>query len=321
MAKPRLKVAITMGDPSGIGPEVILKALPQLADAAAITVIGDGRVFSSLGRLPDKIKGVRFLDLKNVPAARFSFGKARAEYGKASIAYLDKSLQLLSSGESECLVTAPICKEAIKAAGFKFSGHTEYLADRTKSPGAVMMLLNRYLKFSLLTRHVPLKDISGRLTREELTKVTVSTYRALKNFFCLEEPRISVCGLNPHASDNGAIGKEENLIIKPALRRLKSRIKFLKGPLPADVAVAGAYAGDCDAVIAIYHDQALIPLKLSDPLSGVNMTLGLPFLRTSPLHGTAFDIAGRNIARPDSMISAVRLAIECSCASRHRWQC
>lgn len=318
MVKPRLKVAITIGDPSGIGPEVILKALPQVADAAAITVIGDGGVFSALGRLPDKIKGVRFLDLKNVPAARFSFGKTKAEYGKASIAYLDKALQLLSSGESECLITAPICKEAIKAAGFKFSGHTEYLADRTNSSGAVMMLLNRYLKFSLLTRHIPLKDIPARLRREELVKVIISTYRALKEFFCLEEPRISVCGLNPHASDNGVIGREENVIIKPALRKLKSRIKFLKGPLPADAAVAGAYAGDCDAVIAMYHDQALIPLKLSDPLSGVNMTLGLPFVRTSPLHGTAFDIAGRNLARPDSMISAVRLAVECSSSSRPR---
>ncbi|MFA5114616.1 MAG: 4-hydroxythreonine-4-phosphate dehydrogenase PdxA [Candidatus Omnitrophota bacterium] len=316
MRRKRVKVTITMGDPSGIGAEVILKSLPRLADTAVITVIGDGRVFSMMGGCPDKIRGVRFVDLGNVPSGRFSFGKIKAEYGRASIAYLDAALKMIRSRESDCLVTAPISKEAINAAGFKFSGHTEYLAMRTGSPDTVMMLLNRYLKFSLLTRHVPLKDVSVKLTRRGLVKVILATSGALKSFFSLREPRIAVCGFNPHASDNGVIGKEENKIIKPALWKLKGAVRCLKGPLPADVAIAGAYAGDYDAVIAIYHDQALIPLKLSDPLSGVNMTLGLPFVRTSPLHGTAFDIAGRNIARADSMVSAVRLAVKCASNGR-----
>jgi 4-hydroxythreonine-4-phosphate dehydrogenase len=159
---------------------------------------------------------------------------------------------------------------------------------------------------------VPLKKVSGLLRGEELASVILITSRVLKDWFGLKHPRLVVCGLNPHASDNGIIGEEENALIKPVLRKLKSRISHLEGPLPSDVAIARAYAQEYDAVIAMYHDQALIPLKLSNPLTGVNMTLGLPFVRTSPLHGTAFDIAGKNSALAHSLIEAIRLAVRCS---------
>ena len=176
-----------------------------------------------------------------------------------------------------------------------------------------MMLLNNQLKFSLVTRHIPIKDVSSVLSQEKLYKTIYLTHSALKRFFLISNPRIVVCGLNPHASDNGLIGKEEHLVMKPVLRNLRKFIKYLDGPLSADIAIQKAKEKKYDCVIAIYHDQALIPLKLSDSSSGVNLTLGLPFIRTSPLHGTAFDIAGHfNLANPASFLKAFKLAVACS---------
>jgi len=182
----------------------------------------------------------------------------------------------------------------------------------------VMMLLNKEFKFSLVTRHIPLKSVSGALNKDRLYKNIYVTYRVLKDFFLMESPRIVVCGLNPHASDNGIIGKEENQIVKPVLDRLRSMIGYIDGPLSADVAIAKAKQKKYDCVIAMYHDQALIPLKLLDNSSGVNITLGLPFVRTAPLHGTAFDIAGTNRANPNSLIEAIKLAVECCVNSLSR---
>jgi len=173
-----------------------------------------------------------------------------------------------------------------------------------------MLLLNKKLKFSLLTRHVPLREVPFKLDKEKIGKNIILTIRALKDLFAVRDPRIVVCGLNPHASDNGVIGDEENRMIKPALAKL--RIKNVFGPYSSDVAIAGALHRKYDCVIAIYHDQALIPLKLSGNNQGVNMTLGLPFVRTSPLHGTAFDIAGKNIASSDSLVEAIKLATRCA---------
>jgi len=318
MLKAQVRVGITMGDPAGIGAEIILKSLPHLKGLAEITVIGDNGVFSRLGGDALITKAARLVDLKNVRRQGFSFGKLKAAHGRSSMEYLECALSLICSKEIDCLVTAPISKEAINKAGFKFPGHTEYFADCVGAPHTVMMLLNRYLKFSLVTRHVSLRNVAGLLNEKELMRVIRITFGALKNQFGVKEPRIAVCGLNPHASDNGVIGKEENAVIKPALRKLKFLKRHLIGPLASDIAIAGAYKKEYDAVIAMYHDQALIPLKLSDPYSGVNMTLGLPFIRTSPLHGTAFDIAGKNLARPQSMIEAVRLAARCAGNIKHQ---
>ena len=333
----KVKVGITMGDPSGIGPSIIKGALKKLGPIAEFIVIGDEWVFekvqsSKLKAQSSKLsstgykeacgispaikyngrKNYTFIDLDNIAHKNFKFGQIKAEYGKASIEYLDKALGLIEKKEIDCLVTSPISKEAINLAGFSYSGHTEYFSERCLAKDTVMMLLNRHLKFSLATRHIPLIDVPAAINEERLYKTISVTHRALKNLFSIEEPRIVVCGVNPHASDNGIIGKEENRIIKPLLESLKKTIPSLDGPLSADVAIAKAKLKRYDCVIAMYHDQALIALKLLGNDTGVNLTLGLPFIRTSPLHGTAFDIAGTNLANPNSLIAAVRLAIRCT---------
>jgi len=320
--KSKVKVGITMGDPSGIGPAIIAKALSRLRGIAEFVVIGDEWVLKKVQssspahlnlREEFQIPSFNIIDLKNVDHKKFEFGKVKAEYGRASIAYLEKALELIKNKEIDCLVTCPISKESLHKAGIAYSGHTEYLSERTGCKGLVMMLLNRHLRFSLVTRHIPLCRVAGELSRDKLYRTILVTHETLRQVFLIKNPKIVVCGLNPHASDNGVIGLEENKIIKPALRELRLRIKNLDGPISSDVAVARAYKGIYDSVIAIYHDQALIPLKLFRKNSGVNMTLGLPFVRTSPLHGTAFDIAKNStLSDPRSLIEAIRLSIKCS---------
>jgi len=306
-----------MGDPSGIGPEIVARSLPRLKSLADFVIIGDRWVIDKIRNPKSKInskseiRNPKFIDLNNVDHKEFSFGKIHPEYGYASIEYLDKAMELIKKKEIDCLVTAPISKEAINLAGFRYSGHTEYFEEKTGCKDTVMMLLNKRLKFSLLTRHIPLKNVSAALKQGKLAKVIMLTDKSLKELFLIKFPRIVVCGLNPHASDNGIIGSEENNIIKPVLVKLRRKIKYLAGPLSSDVAIKQAKDGAYDCVIAMYHDQALIPLKLLGDKTGVNLTLGLPFIRTSPLHGTAYDIAGRNLASPDSLIAAVQCALQC----------
>ncbi len=302
-----------MGDPSGIGAAITAKAITQLKGEAEFTVIGDAWVFHKVRSPKSEVRSIKFIDLGNVNPKNFAFGEVRAEYGRASIEYLDKALELLKNGQLDCLVTCPISKEALDKAGLRYAGHTEYLCEKLRVRNLVMMLLNRRLKISLVTRHIPLSRVSRCLDAQTLTRTIVATQHALKTLFLLTEPRIVVCGLNPHASDNGVIGWEENRVIKPVVAQLKKKIKNLQGPLSSDVAISKAFQGLYDAVIAMYHDQALIPLKLFREKLGVNMTLGLPFVRTSPLHGTAFDIAkGNHQASCRSLIEAVRLAVKCT---------
>ncbi len=310
-----VKVGITIGDPSGIGPYITTKALAELRDLADFTIIGDAYVlgFPCGGALRNlKRYGVRIVDLDNVKHRGFRFGKISAEYGRASIEYLDTALSLVKDGLIDCLVTCPISKESISKAGFHFSGHTEYLSLRAHAKDTVMMLLNKDLKVSLVTRHIPLAEVPLKLNKDIVFETILLTFQALKEMFSLRKPKVAVCGLNPHASDHGVIGGEEGRIIKPALRALRKKGICADGPFSADVAIAKTNQGQYDAVIAMYHDQALIPLKLSGDYSGVNITLGLPFVRTSPLHGTAFDIAGTNRANPASLKEAIELAVKCT---------
>ncbi len=308
----KIKVGITMGDPSGIGPTIIAKALSKIKGLAEIVVIGDEWVFNRTSYIVHRTSRTKFIDLNNVCRKNFKFGRIKAEYGRAAIEYLDKAMELIKKREIESLVTCPISKEAINLAGFGFYGHTEYLQERTKTKDIAMMLLNKELKFSLVTRHIPLKSVSGALTKDGLYKNIYITYRALKDLFHIENPRIVICGLNPHASDNGILGREENQLIKPVLNKLRSKVRYIDGPISADAAVLKAKQKKYDCVIAMYHDQALIPLKLLGSETGVNLTLGLPFIRTSPLHGTAFDIAETFSADPSSLIEAIKLAIKCT---------
>ncbi len=303
-----------MGDPSGIGPAITLAAINRLKGLADFVIIADKWVLNQASGVRRQASGAKFIDLDNVSHKNFEFGRIKAEYGKASIQYLDKALELIKNNEIDCLVTCPISKEAINRAGFIYAGHTEYLSERTHSKDLVMMLLNKRLKFSLVTRHIPLRSVSSKINREILYKTISLTFQSLKELFLIKEPRIVVCGLNPHASDNGLIGLEENKIIIPLLQKIKSKIKNLAGPISADVAIAMADKQEFDCVIAMYHDQALIPLKLYGNFKGVNITLGLPFVRTSPLHGTAFDIAKDYLpaANPGSLIEAIKLALRCT---------
>lgn len=303
-----------MGDPSGIGPAVIAKAFPRLKGIADFTVIGDKGVFQRLPLKARRLSSVKFIDLRNVRRHNFQFGKVRAEYARASIEYLDRALDLIKEKAIDCLVTSPVSKEAISSAGFKYHGHTEYFAERTNTKYLAMMLLNKTLKTVLVTRHVALKDVPSKINKDAISKAILLAHSSLKRLFSIQNPKIAVCGLNPHASDNGLIGNEENSVIAPVIRRLKSKLGIqIDGPLSADVAVYKTGNGEYDCVIAMYHDQALIPLKLCGSDSGVNLTLGLPFIRTSPLHGTAFDIAGNfGLVNPNSLIAAVKLAIRCT---------
>jgi len=285
--KPR--IVITMGDPSGVGPEVTLKALasPRVKGLADFLVIGEG------------------------------FGRKGASAGRASLEYIDKALDIVCAGEADAIVTAPVNKSSIRKAGFpSFQGHTEYLAERTGTKKFAMMFVGEALKVTLVTRHVALRRVPKALTAALVSDTISLTYKYLKDLFGIKSPRIGVCGLNPHAGEFGAFGTEEAKVITPAIRRCSKTMKNIRGPIPADTAFYDALNKRYDAVVAMYHDQALAPFKMLYFKSGVNLTLGLPFIRTSPDHGTAFDIAGKGIADPSSMIEAIVLA--CRLVTRQR---
>ena len=308
-------IGITMGDPSGIGPQITLKAISKFEKLADFIIIGDSFVLNKAAKLLRRSSFIPhpscLVDLKNVDHSQFKFGKLKAEYGRASLEYIDKALELIREKKIDALVTCPVSKEAINKAGFSFSGHTEYLAKQSNTTDFAMMLLNQKLKTVLLTRHIAISKVPANINKKALIDTIKITYNGLKSYFSIQSPRLVICGLNPHASDNGVIGNEENEVIKPVINKLKKTFPGLTGPAPADIAIAKTVQGEFDCCIAMYHDQALIPLKILGYNLGVNMTLGLPFIRTSPLHGTAFDIAASRNAKADSLIEAVKLATQC----------
>ena len=301
-----------MGDPSGIGPEIIVKALnsKRIKGLADFSIIGDAWVFGRNQKSRIKNQESRIIDLENVARKNFEFGKVRAEYGRAAWEYLEKALGLIKAKKADCLVTCPINKEALKLAGCDCRGHTEYIAEYFRAKDAVMMLFNHKFRVSLVTRHIPLKDVSRSLSKERIFKTISGTANGLSSLFGIYHPKIAVCGLNPHASDNGAIGEEEKRSIIPAIKKAKDQGILASGPYPADTLFSKA--GEFDCMLAMYHDQGLIPLKLSGFKDAVNITLGLPFARTSPAHGTAFDIAGKNAASAESLIQAIKTALQCA---------
>ncbi len=313
LSKPR--IVITMGDPSGIGPEVTLKALasPGIRGLADFVLVGNSFVVEKLMRdMKLKFTG-RLVNIDNVSRKTFAYGKSRPEFGKAAMQYIDRALDIIAAGGADALVTAPINKSSINAARFKnFEGHTEYLAKKTGAKRVAMMFVAERLKITLVTRHIALKDVPARLTEAKIVSVIELTGRYLKKFFRIRNPRIGVAGLNPHAGEGGIFGREESRIIIPAIKKSARHFSKVTGPISPDVIFNAAVDGKFDAVIAMYHDQALIPFKILYFNTGVNITLGLPFVRTSPDHGTAFDIAGKGIADPSSMVEAIKLACRLS---------
>lgn len=305
------RIVITTGDPAGIGPEVTLKALasPKVKGLADFLVVGDRRVLERLAAE----RGIRcaapVLDMANVPARGFAYGSARPAFGAAAVQYLDKAVELLRRGEADALVTAPVNKASIVRSGLTgFQGHTEYLADKTGARGVVMMFVGRHLKVTLVTRHIAFRDVPAALTARNIASTIAVTHENLRRLFGIARPRIGVAGLNPHAGEGGLFGREDDRVIAPAVKRMAATLGTVYGPVPGDVIFHDALRGAFDAVVALYHDQGLIPFKMLYFRDGVNMTLGLPFIRTSPDHGTAFDIAGKGIADHVSMVEAVRLA-------------
>jgi 4-hydroxythreonine-4-phosphate dehydrogenase len=234
----------------------------------------------------------------------------RPEYGKSSLEYIDVALKILRDAKAQALVTSPVSKEAISLSGLRdFQGHTEYLASRTNSKNFAMMVLSPDLKIVLSSRHIPLCRVSSYLTRSRLYQTISLTHWGLRRFFKIKSPRIAVAALNPHCGEAGWIGFEEARIIKPAVSRAKKEIsRFIDGPVSADSVFYKTLRGKYDCVVAMYHDQALIPLKITSFEKIVNFTLGLPFVRTCPGHGTGFEISGKGKASSSSMSWAIELA-------------
>jgi 4-hydroxythreonine-4-phosphate dehydrogenase len=325
-----LPLAVTLGDPAGIGPEIILKAwLDRRQRALApFVVIGSAEVLAATARalgLPvhvarvDRVReaadGGEAIAAVDVPlAAAVRPGVPDPANGQAVARAIDMAVEAVRRGEAAAVVTAPIAKRVLHLAGFRYPGHTERLAELAALhwPGAhcepVMMLVGGGLRVVPLTIHIPLRDVAGAVSEEGIVAVARITAEALARDFAVPRPRIAIAGLNPHAGEDGSIGSEDRDIIRPAIVRLAAEGLAVSGPHPADTLFHEAARQRYDAAIAMYHDQALIPLKTIAFEDGVNVTLGLPFVRTSPDHGTAFDIAGQGRASPRSLIAALDLA-------------
>jgi 4-hydroxythreonine-4-phosphate dehydrogenase len=312
-----VRIAISMGDPSGIGPEIIIKALQRPDAEVSYLVFGDPgalRRAAEVAALPLPTRQVQWIETSAADAAWPRWGAADLVAGELQVAALTAALEAVLAGHADALCTAPITKAAARAAGFSFPGHTEYLAERCGTRRFVMMLAGPMLRVVPLTGHIAVRDVSAALTEERIVDAVLVTASGLQRDFGVGRPRLALAALNPHAGEAGLMGDEEQRLIAPALRRASAELTRagvaaeLVGPLPADGLFAHHRA--YDAVLCCYHDQALIPLKMIHRDDGVNITLGLPIVRTSPAHGSALDIAGRGVARPESMVAALRLAAE-----------
>ena len=304
------RIAISLGDPCGIGPEIVARALAARPDVDAVVygdtgVLARAAVAAGVPAPPaDRVRGVTSLSPGDVPP-----GKPNDEAGQAQLAYLAAATTAALAGEVAALVTAPISR-----AGFAFPGHTEYLASRAGVDEFAMMLAGPRLRVTVATTHVPLRDVARLLTADGIASTIWLTADALVRRFGIAAPRVAVAGLNPHAGEAGRFGDEEDRLVRPAIELGRARVAAaggraeFSGPHVPDVVFREAATGRVDAVVALYHDQGLIPLKLLHFDEGVNVTLGLPFVRTSPDHGTAYDIAGTGRASADSFLAAFDLA-------------
>jgi len=304
-------IGITMGDPCGIGPEVIAKALakPVIRKRAQFKIIGDYNVYQKLGG--KLYPNCSFVNIKSKGSACYApMKKINRAAGQASLNYLHRAIDLLKKKEIAGLVTAPVCKEAIMVTDNAFIGHTEFLARAFSIKNVGMMFVGNQLRVIIVTRHIPLNKISRAITPTKVYETIHLTHQALKNFFKIKNPTIAVCGLNPHAGEGGKMGREEIEKIIPALKKARKYKINVEGPFAADTLFSPGIAHPYDTVVAMYHDQGLIPIKTLYFKNLVNLTIGLPFVRTSPAHGTAFNIAGQNKADPSSMCEAIKLAVE-----------
>jgi 4-hydroxythreonine-4-phosphate dehydrogenase len=332
----RPSLAVTVGEPAGIGPEIAIRAAWALREQARCVLVGDAAFLSLTASLIDpaiRLSAISTLALRHSGLPHFGPGtipvidvpldahvvpgRLDANNGRAVLATLDLAIEGCKAGWFDAIVTAPLQKSTINDAGIAFSGHTEYLAEKTGTAKVVMMLAGSpgqdqpYLRVALATTHLPLKDVPAALTRDTLDQVLDILHADLRAKFGLEAPRILVTGLNPHAGENGYLGREEIDVITPALEAAQARGIDARGPYPADTLFQPKYLQDADAVLAMYHDQGLPVLKYATFGRGVNITLGLPLIRTSVDHGTALDLAAQGLGLADcgSMEEAIRVAL------------
>lgn len=339
----RPTLALTVGEPAGIGPEISIRAAWALREAANCVLVGDAAFLALTASLVDpaiRLSALSVQALKNgglphfgkdriavvdVPlAAHVVPGTLDADNGRAVLATLDLAVEGVQAGWFDAIVTAPLQKSTINQAGIAFSGHTEYLAEKTGTPRVVMMLAGQpvndqpYLRVALATTHLPLKDVPAAITADGLGQVLDILHADLRAKFGIAAPRILVTGLNPHAGENGYLGREEIEVIAPALAAARARGIDARGPYPADTLFQPKYLRDADCVLAMYHDQGLPVLKHATFGRGINVTLGLPLIRTSVDHGTALDLAAQGLGHADcgSMEEAIRAAMLMVAASK-----
>ncbi len=319
------KIAITMGDPGGVGPEIIVRALdaPEVRECCRPIVVGDRRVIreaaevlgmkieiSAIASPEDSLPSPGVIEIIEAgePAA-FEKNFPSAEGGRACASYIKKAVDLALDKTVDAIVTAPVSKEALKMGGMKWPGHTEMLAELTATRDFAMMLAGGPLRVILVTIHTALSSVPKMITREAVLR-TIRLAKGACDMLGIGAPRIGVAGLNPHAGEAGMFGSEEIAEIIPAVEEANREGIPASGPFPPDTIFHRAFFGDFDIIVCMYHDQGLIPLKMIAFDTGVNVTVGLPIIRTSPDHGTAYDIAWKGIARPTSMIEAIRLAAD-----------
>src|SRR4051812_41984049 len=307
MAKPR--ILVTMGDPAGVGPEVIAKALAEPFDAARVTVVGDARRLRKGAAAAGVDVEIDCIDLDIVPDD-LPWGELSAEAGEAAYRFVERATQLVQEGRADAICTAPLNKEALYLAGHDFPGHTELLAHLTGTPEVSMMLATEGLRVIHVTTHVGLLDAIERIEPGLVRRTIARGDEALRRAG-IGRPRIAVCAINPHAGEGGLFGHgEEQAKITPAIEAARADGIDAYGPVPADTAFFRAVRGDFDLVVAMYHDQGHGPVKARGMGSGVNITVGLPVIRTSVDHGTAFDIAGTGQADPSSLLAALHAAVD-----------
>ncbi|MEP7273529.1 MAG: 4-hydroxythreonine-4-phosphate dehydrogenase PdxA [Acidobacteriota bacterium] len=323
----RPRIGITIGDPAGIGPEVSLKAVAdaELSDLYDPVLIGDARYLQAWAEklnlvidpviikqgnpIPHALSGLAIYDLENIDDS-VEMGCESASSGRASAEYVEVGARLCLGGELHGMTTAPISKKALSLAGIPFPGHTEFLAHLSDSDDFAMAFIAPTLRVALLTTHVSLAQVPSLVKKADLERLIRLVDRELRRYG-IARPRIAVAGINPHAGEGGLFGSEEALEMKPAIEACRREGDVeVSGPYPGDTIFARAIRGEFDIVISCYHDQGLIPIKCVSFGESVNVTLGLPFIRTSVDHGTAFDIAGKGVADHSSMVAAIRLAID-----------
>ena len=293
-----IRVAITLGDPRGIGPEIVERVVADPPPGADLVVVGPDELvsgYATAGIGVGGMGGVKVGDSSLLPETA----------GRLTGLAVEKAVQLVRAGDVDAIVTGPAEKYALHIAGYKYPGHTEWLAALAGDVEVAMMLAAEALRVVLVTTHVPLSRVTQLLTTQLVVRIGRVTLRALRDWFGIAEPRLVVCAVNPHAGEGGLFGDEDTAVLVPAARQLGAA-----GPLPADTVFLKASRGEFDAVLAPYHDVGMTAIKMAAFGSAVNVTLGLPFVRTSPDHGTAFDIAGKGIADSSSMRKAVELAVE-----------